>query len=203
MAEPTDPRALFEQVIAHLKKEEGAPVLALAPALLAASAENRALRARVLAWLGQAEMFTGNHKGAAQAVRQAIAIAQELGDTQGVNQLKSLQAQITMRRQASLTAAPPAELLDTPLFRADAAISRGAFAEGEALAREIIATAVATQNPRDHVLALLAIARVPGRAADAILEAAGVADASEDMNLVTAVARAAKAAGVEIPAKIF
>lgn len=203
MAEPTDPRALFQTIIEHLKKEEGAPVLALAGEALAASKDSPALRARVLAWLGQAEMFEKNYKGASQAVRQAIALAQQNGDAQGVNQLKSLLAQITMRRQAALQAVPPAELVDTPLFRADAAITRGEHEEGERLARALIADARERGDAREQVLGLLAIARIPGKAADSIAAAAEIADRSEDMNLVTAVAHAAKAAGVEIAPKVF
>lgn len=203
MAEPLEPKVLFQTIIEHLKREEGPPVLALAPQALEASKDHPALRARVLAWLGQAEMFAGNYKAAGQAVRQAIALAQEIGDTQGVNQLKSLQAQVAMRRQAALAAVPPAEILDTPLFRADAAISRGDHAEGEALARQVITESQRAGNARDHVLGLLTLARVPGQAAESIAEAARVADESGDMNLVTAVARAAKAAGVEIAPRVF
>ncbi len=203
MADPTESRALFQRIIDHLKREEGAAVLALAPDALEASKDNPALRARVLAWLGQAEMFVGNFKGATQAVRQAIQMAQAQEDNQAVLQLRSLLAQITMRRQAALPAVPPTELMDTPLFRADAAISRGAYEEGEALARAVVEAGKASGDPRDQVLALLAIARIPGKAEQAIAEAAQVADASSDMNLVSAVARAAKSVGLEIPAKVF
>jgi len=198
-------RELFLKIIDHLKREEGGPVLALAPQALEASKDNPALRARVLAWLGQAEMFEGNYKGAAAAVRQAKALAEQSGDGAAVNQLKSLLAQITMRRQAAsgLASAPASEILDTPLFRADAAISRGAHEEGEALAQAAIAAAVQSGNARDQVLGLLTIARIPGRAAQSIGEAAAVADASGDMNLVTAVAQAARAAGIEIAPKVF
>lgn len=198
-------RELFQTIIDHLKREQGAPVLALAPQALEASKDNPALRARVLAWLGQAEMFEGNYKGASAAVRQAKALAEQGGDTAAVNQLKSLLAQITMRRQAAsgLAAVPQNEILDTPLFRADAAISRGDLEQGEALARTAIAAAVESGNARDQVLGLLTIARIPGKAAESIAEAGAIADASGDMNLVTAVAQAARAAGIEIAPKVF
>jgi hypothetical protein len=52
-------------------------------------------------------------------------------------------------------------------------------------------------------MALLALARAPGEAEAAVREAADVADRSNDMNLVTAVARAARAAGVVLPPLIF
>lgn len=205
MAEPIDPRTLFQTIIDHLKREEGPPVLALAPQALLASNDNPALRARVLAWLAQAEMFAGNYKAAGQAVRQAIALAQQNGDAQGVNQLKSLQAQIALKRQAAagMNASPPPEVLDSPLFRASSAIAAGDLATGEVLANEALQAARAAGSARDLVMALLTLARLPGRAPTAIAEAASVADASDDMNLVTAVAQAAKAAGVELPSKVF
>ena len=53
------------------------------------------------------------------------------------------------------------------------------------------------------MLALLALARVPTCTTEAILDAAAVADESNDMNLVTAVAQAAKAAKVVLPSKVF
>lgn len=206
MAELTDPKVLFQSIIDALRREDGAAVLALAPEALALSADNRSLRARVLAWLGQAEMLCGNYKAAGQAVRQSIAIATELGDKDDVLQLKALSAQITMRRQAAagLMASPlPIDLPDTPVARANAVIAAGDHLRGEMMAREARERARAAGDPREEVMALLAMARIPERAAEAILEAAAVADASDDMNLVTAVAQAAKAAGVQIPPKEF
>lgn len=206
MAEVTDPKVLFQTVIEALKKEDGAAVLPLAPQMLAFSAENKPLRARVLAWLGQAEMFSGNYKAAGAAIRQSITLATELGDHEGVNQLKALLAQNTMRRQAAagiVAPPPPIDLPDTPVLRANAMIGMGDHLTGEALARDARERARSAGDRREEVMALLALARIPSRASEAILEAAQVADASDDMNLVTAVAKAAKAAGVEIPPKVF
>lgn len=206
MAEVTDPKELFKSVIEALKREDGAAVLPLAPQLIALSADNKPLRARVLAWLGQAEMFSGNYKAAGQAIRQSITLATELGDTEGVNQLKALLAQNTMKRQTAagmVAPPPPIDLPDTPVSRANAMITMGDHLTGETLAREAREKARAAGDRREEVMALLALARVPGRAPEAILEAAAVADASDDMNLVTAVSKAARAAGVEIPPKVF
>ncbi len=206
MAELTDPKALFQSIIDALRREDGAAVLALAPEALALSSDNKSLRARVLAWLGQAEMYCGNYKAAGQAVRQSIALATELGDKDDVLQLKALQAQITTRRQAAagMMASPlPIDLPDTPVARANALIGMGDHLTGEMLARDAREKARVGGDAREEVMALLAIARIPGKAPEAILEAAAVADASDDMNLVTAVAQAAKAAGVEIPPKVF
>ena len=60
-----------------------------------------------------------------------------------------------------------------------------------------------SDDAREEVLSLLALARIPGRCEAAIKDAQSVADSSSDKNLVTAVARAARAAGVPLPKQIF
>ena len=197
---------IIEALMEALKREDGPAALALAPEALAISKDRKPLRARVIAWLAQAEMFSGNYKAASQAVRQAMALAAELGDTDGGTQLKSLQAQIAMKRQQAkgLVASPlPIDLPDTPVSRANALLSMGDLVEGERLAREAFALAAEAGDAREQVLALLALARIPARAEEAIFAAHAVADAASDMNLVTAVAKAAGVAGVVIPARVF
>jgi hypothetical protein len=80
------------------------------------------------------------------------------------------------------------------------ALRAGRTDEAAALATAAHARA---SGPREAVLALLALAEVPGRARYALVSAHEVADACGDPNLVTAVARAAKAAGVEFPPYVF
>lgn len=138
MAETADPKVLFQTIIDALKREDGHAVLPLAPQALALSQDNKALRARVLSWLAQAEMYVGNYRGAGQAARQALGVAQEIGDSQGINAIKGLQAMITMKRQqaAGLAASPlPIDLPDTPVSRANGVIAMGDLVGGEALAR--------------------------------------------------------------------
>lgn len=197
---------LFMEAIAALKREDGAAVLARAPELIRAAGDNPAMKGRVLAWLAQAEMFNGDLKAASQAARQALAVAKDAGDEKGQLAIRGLQAQITMKRQeaAGRDAAPlPVELPNTPVSRAMAMITMGDLSTGEALAREARRLAREAGDAREEVMALLALARVPACAAEAIHEAAAAADASGDMNLVTAVSKAAKAAGVPLPTKVF
>ena len=197
---------LFHEVVAALKREDGAAVLARAPELLRLAGENLGLKGRVLAWLAQAEMFNGDLKAASQAARQALAVAREAGDDKGQLAIRGLQAQITMKRQeaAGREASPlPIDLPNTPVSRAMSLITMGDLAQGEALAREARRLAKAAGDAREEVMALLALARVPSCTNEAIAEAATVADASSDMNLVTAVAKAAKAAGIPLPPKVF
>ena len=74
---------------------------------------------------------------------------------------------------------------------------------GAALARQARIEAQSMGNARDEVFALLALARIDGQEDSAIRAAFAVADASDDKNLVTAVSRAAGAASVKIPKKVF
>ena len=84
-----------------------------------------------------------------------------------------------------------------------AALDAGRTQAGELLALGALSQARAAQDNREIILALLALARLPHRTTAALKQAHGVADASGDMNLVTAVSRAAKAAGVEFDVFIF
>lgn len=201
---PIDP--VYQNVIDALKREDGAAALAAAPAALAAARENPALKARVIAWMAQAEMYCGNYKAASQAARQASALAGEQGDDRAVAALRGLLAEIATRRRAAagIQASPlPIDLPDSPVIRANAQISMGDLERGAELAREARRLAQEAGDAREEILALLALARVPAHTEEALNEAAAVADQSGDMNLVTAVARAAKAAGRPFPAKEF
>lgn len=197
---------VFQDALAALKRGDGAAVLAMAPELLRTAGDNQPIKSRVLAWLGQAEMLEGNLSAASQAVRQAMAIAREIGDDKGQLALRGLQAQLMVKRQeARGGAAPtlPIDLPNTPVARANAMIQMGDLTQGEALARTARKLAHEAGDAREEVLALLSLARIPTAVEEALSEAAAVADASGDMNLVTAVAHAAKAAGRPFPPKVF
>jgi len=156
------------------------------------------LCARGLAWLAQAQLGIGDLSGARVALRRAAAIATAIDDTAGLQAIRELRQQVGARAMAAPPAAPAPD--ETLIGQACAAFDAGDAEGGLALATEAHATA---QTPRDEVLALLAIARAPGHAERAVLQAALVADAASDFNLVHAVSRAARAAGVSLPAKVF
>ena len=203
MAE-VEPAARMLGMVAALRQGRPEDVLRDAPSTLEAVADEPLLTARVHAWLAQAHLATGDLVEASRAARAAITAAKAGGDTAGVEQLRGLLGQITLARQAAATQAnEPPPLPDTPVARASAALDAGRNDEGEALALTARAAAQADGDAREEVLALLALARVPHRTREALLAARDVADDSDDMNLVTAVAHAADAAGLPFPPKVF
>jgi hypothetical protein len=100
-------------------------------------------------------------------------------------------------------ASKPALATTTPVGLAVEALDKGETKRGELLALGAHRLAVRDGDVREQVLALLALARIPHRTTAAIDEAARVADESGDANLVTAVAKAAKAAGHALPKHVF
>jgi hypothetical protein len=165
-----------------------------------AAADRPALLARLLAWEAQAAAALGEGPRARQALRKAKGLAQAEGDAEGEAAISALQAQLMQRLMA---AKPPPPDTTTAIGAALAAFDRGDAAAGLRLAHEAYAQATADNDPREQVLALLAIARSPPHAIDAIATAAGIADASDDFNLVTAVSKAAKMAGLALPTLEF
>ena len=157
------------------------------------------LCARGLTWLGHAHLQRNDLRAARAALRKAAAIAKALGDSSGVDAISDLRKAVGAK---AMQASPP-QLTDTALGRACAALDDGDTSTGERLALQALDEARAAGVPRDQVLALLALARVPSRAESSIHEAAAVADRSNDRNLVTAVAHAARAAGVHFAPKVF
>ncbi len=193
--------ALALEVYRRLQADDPRGALALAADALPLTAGRPGLEARLRCWSAQAHIELGAFKPAREALRAALAVAQAAGDPDGESAVAQLRLQLSARQ---LAAAPPAaELPDTPVGRAAAAFDRGDPEAGARLAREARAAAAAVGDPREEVMALLALARAPGEAEAAVREAADVADRSNDMNLVTAVARAARAAGVALPPLIF
>jgi hypothetical protein len=165
-----------------------------------------ALQARVHAWVAQAHLGLGQARSARTSLRLALALARFSDDTAGLEELKELQTRIFSASLASNQAPAhggAAELPDTPVAHAVAALDAGDLDTGARLARDARTLAQDQGDTREEVLALLALARIPGETGTAILAAADVADDAGDMNLVTAVAKAAKAAGITLEAKVF
>ena len=186
--------ALMQQGRFH----EAAEVL---PVLVeAAHAAGRSdLCARGLTWLGQAHLQRNDLRAARKALREAAAIATALGESAGLDAISELRRAVGAKAMQS---APP-QVTETLIGRACAALDDGDQATGEQLALEALAQAQTANDPREQVLALLALARVPGRTETSIRSAADVADQSNDRNLITAVAHAARAAGVVFAPKVF
>jgi len=154
----------------------------------------------------------GRAEEGAREVIAAIRLAKADGDTEGVLALRALHAELSAS-VASLRAAEAGRMADRALLDADEAAMdaetllrrSGAFgdageaAEAERTARLALSRAT---NPREQVLTRLALARLT-RDPALILEAHRIADASDDQNLLTAVAHAARALAVRLPTPSF
>ncbi len=114
-----------------------------------------------------------------------------------------LGAQVARAAIAAAAAAPAPSTPSTPSGRAVAAFDAGDPDFGAQLARAAIAAAREAADPREEVIALLALARHPDHTEASIRAAADVADRANDFNLVTAVAHAARSAGVTFAPKVF
>jgi len=188
-------QAILEMVLA-LKKGDGAKALEVAETAYEGAAGRPALEARVLTWWAQALRMAGDRDGARARLGAALAKAEEAGDAAGVEAIQPLLAEL----------APPAARpagSTTPVGLAVEALDKGETKRGELLALGAHRLAVRDGDVREQVLALLALARLPHRTHAAIEEAARVADESGDANLVTAVAKAAKAADHALPKHVF
>jgi hypothetical protein len=188
-------QAILDMVLA-LKKGDGAKALEVAETAYEGAAGRPALEARVLTWWAQALQIAGDRDGARARLGAALAKAEEAGDAAGVEAIQPLLAELAP------AAARPAPST-TPVGLAVTAIDNGDTKRGELLALGAHRLAVRDGDVREQVLALLALARLPHRTHAAIEEAARVADESGDANLVTAVAKAAKAAGHALPKHVF
>lgn len=210
MAEGVGPaEELVDQVVVDamiqsldaLRRQEWRRALAILEAVPGdAEAAPAPLVARAHAWRAQAAMNLGRYAAATASLRQALRLLRAQGDEQGLATLATLQKDLFARRAAVSAQGP---LPDTPLGRALAAMDAGDWEQGESLARAAAEAADAAGDPKERVMARLALARVPGRAEAAIREAARIADESDDRNLVTAVARAARAADVTLAPHVF
>ncbi len=228
--QPDDPpTTLLETAWAALRAGRDSDVLAALDALPETLSEGA--RARAEAWRAQALRGLGRVEEADRAIVLAIRLAKQAGDVEGVRELRGLQASIVAslahHRTAEAERAKDAALVGHD----DAVLLHGALDDEERSQRYLrrgqaqldvgdtdaalrsfeasLARARDSGSARPQVLALLACARAhaaAGRVSEVssrILDAHAIADASDDMNLVTAVAHAARAVGVRIPPPEF
>ena len=181
--------------------------------------------ARAAAWRAQALDALGRLPEAERAAAEAVRLARRAGEADGVTAARGLHQRLLASLAASAVA-DKARLADLPLAETSDDVLLGSHPEGPAVLvrkanvlcdlgrpQEAVASAARAldvlratggHERRDEVLALLTLARaLPEDAAARIHEAHAIADASDDMNLLTAVAKAASAAGVRLHAPSF
>lgn len=178
--------------------------------------------ARACSLLAQACLQAGELERADQWSRQALRLLRTLGDTEGQAEVRALQEEVRAAltgprsadphgaRAALLGAADTERLLsgaadpqaraELLLQKANAEIDAGRAEQGVALAERALSEPGTESAARVRVLAWLTVARgAPERSEEAILAAHRVADLADDFNLVAAVSRAARLAGVALP----
>lgn len=200
-----------------LRRRDWPGALAAADALRAP--DRPALEARGAAYRAAALRELGRIDEAERAAAAAVQLARRAGDKGGVADLRALHASILAGLAATRAAAKEraqdaalATVADDTLLsgltgaeRAAALVRKaGALADAGDVAAclQVTTRAVAeardSASSREEVLAWLCAARVAADPSVPIAAAHAIADASNDMNLVTAVARAARAAGVTL-----
>jgi hypothetical protein len=195
-----DADGLSVEIYRRLSRQDPEGALELMEDALAAAVDRPGLRARLHGWHAQALLGLRRPEEASSAALRGIKAARSIGDADGIAALRDLQTQAIA--QAGALKAPPPDVT-TPVGMAVAALDAGRDKAGELLALGALRQAQAEGDSRETVLALLALARLPHRTDSALRQAHEIADASDDMNLVTAVAKAAKAAGVDLGVRIF
>lgn len=189
-------------LVQALARQDGDEAMGLAMALDPLIGDRPSLRARHATWMAQAHQLRGELDQATSMIRHAINLATIAGDADALPALKALKTQLVTGKIAAASAGE-LPMPETLLGRAVHAMDQGDMDEGARLARQARIEAQSVANSRDEVLSLLALARIPGQEDSAIRAAHEVADHSNDKNLVTAVSRAAHAAAVSLPKKIF
>jgi hypothetical protein len=170
--------------------------------------------ARHAAYTAQALQRLGHAREADHAYEDAIRLAREAGDLDGVKALRQLRHSLVPSLVALDTADNAADaaraLLDQPdeALDADALVRKAAAAMAAGLRDVAAASAAAARaratNARESVLAILAEAGAREELRDLLIhEAHAIADEDGDMNLVTAVAKAARAAKLTLKPPSF
>jgi len=144
--------------------------------------------------LAQAVFEQGRAEEARDLCRGAMRIAKAAGDLRGLEQLRALNGRIYARlAEHTLEDSPPPELDGVDLLLHRAQQTQGP--EAAALAGEALAQA---STVRDRVLSRLALVRAePERAEEHLREAHRDADEHEEPQLIAAIAKAARRAGVD------
>ncbi|MCK6505213.1 hypothetical protein L6R53_17740 [Myxococcota bacterium] len=201
-------------MVAALARGDHRYVLRTADLALEAAAADPALLARVHTWLAQAWSRDGDTEQAREHLRLAIRAVKEAGDEAGLAQIRGLRRQVLEQARSREEASPPPPpgppAAPAPSWsgedraaQAIAALARGdehAAVEHAIAAREQARRAA---DPKGEVVALLALARVPGHADAALRAARDVADHAGDNNLVAAVVRGARELGVDLGVRVF
>jgi len=215
-------QALLDAV-AHLRAGRDADALAALNAALAREGSEAdeplsdALTARARGLRAQALDRLGRPEEALLDVDAAIRLARSLGDTKGLQELRGFSGQLraglaveAQRRAESETTAaaplrsllseemPPLERAMVLIRKADAELDAGRVAAGRFLAARALDVAKAEpESTREQVYAWLALARAePDRASQHLHDARDLADRTNNEAMITAVAHAARAAGV-------
>lgn len=195
-------------MVAALARRDLRYVLSNAEPALHAADGQPGMLARVHTWLAQAHHGLGEHEAAREQIRLAVRAVKEAGDSEGLAQIRALRRTILAAADAAESAeakapAPPPEAEDPELSPALAALRLGQHELALERSRQAREAARMRADPRTEVLALLVMARVPGHTEASLLAAREVADSVGDMNLVTAVTRAARELGVELSVRVF
>ncbi|MBX2797438.1 MAG: hypothetical protein KTR31_07220 [Myxococcales bacterium] len=216
--------------VEHLRKGQPSDAAAMLRAVcadpdLAAAEDLVDVRARAHSLLAQALTESGAHDEALAALDAAEALAATLADPDATPILTSLRDRIEAARadglrsrdqqvrserlaalsmeeiEARLPSHTPEARLDVMIRKANAEVDVGRPAEGLLVAREALTEACTLGDLRLEVLARLSIARAsPEQAHEQLHRAWRRADAASETTLITAVAKAAEAHGVQLDA---
>lgn len=223
-----NPDATLRTAYASLRRGAHADALSLLTGLT--FPDRPAAAARVASFRAQALDGLGRLPEAERAAAEAVRLAKKVGDVDGWNATRTLHARLLASLAATETAAraraadrPLVDIPDETLLAEAPAPSPGispraavlirkanalADAERDAEALTTVlraeAEARAAGDTRESVFAILCQVRVARSDAEALIRRAhAVADAADDPNLITAVAHAARAAGVRLPGHAF
>jgi len=191
---------IAELAYRSLQSGEHQAALSACDQAIALANERPKLQARIHAWRAQALSGLHRYKEAQGAALRGLSMARRCGDTQGVEPLRAIHRDIAARLAVL---EKPVHSEQTPLTYALAAFDRSDLSSGIQYALEALSEAEASGLSRDLVLAYLALARAPNEAPTAILSAYHIAQESGDMNLISAVARAATSAQISLPVHVF
>ncbi len=196
-------------MVAALARGDHRYVLRTAEMALEAAKDDLPLLARVHTWIAQAHARAGDTDAAREQLVLAVRAVKQAGDEEGLRQIRALRRQVLAQARAAsepppgLAASLPPPPEDTPLGRALAALAQGDEARALTEATHAREDARRAGDAKAEVLALLALARLPGHADSSLRAARDVADLADDQNLIAAVAAQARQLGVDLGVMVF
>lgn len=150
-------------------------------------------RGPLLGMLSQALFEQGRLGAAKNACRQAMRVARSQSDVRGLEQLRALNGQIYARLAERTVSVDARQLEGVELL-----LHRAQALEGAAAAAVAMEALDQAESVRERVLCRLALLRAePHRAEEHLRAAHALADEHEEPQLVAAIAKAARAAGVD------